>query len=121
MLSVVIPYQPCLAAMIGTETILDASRGQEARENINRILQRQDVQAMLRAYGVSPQEAKVRVDTLSDAEVVAFAEHIDNLPAGGNDFGVLVFAVVFVFVILLVTDIMGYTDVFPFVNKTASR
>ncbi len=118
LLSLVVPCQPCLAALIGTETILDVARGEEARQNISRILEREDVQRMIRAYGIRPEEAKARVNALSDAEVVALKEKLDQLPAGGDGLGTLVFALVFVFVVLLVTDILGYTDVFPFVKKT---
>ena len=117
MLLVVVPYQPCLAALIGTETVLDAARGHEARQNVDRILEREDVQKVLRAQGISAEEAKARVKALSDAEVVSLAERLDQLPAGGDALGSILFAVIFVFVVLLVTDILGYTDVFPFVKK----
>ena len=117
MLLLVVPYQPCLAALIGTETVLDAARGHEARQNVNRILAREDVQKVLRAQGISAEEAKARVKALSDAEVVGLAEKLDQLPAGGDALGSILFAALFVFVVLLVTDILGYTDVFPFVKK----
>ena len=117
MLLVVVPYQPCLAALIGTETVLDAARGQEARQNVDRILEREDVQKVLRAQSISAEEAKARVKALSDAEVVGLAEKLDQLPAGGDALGSILFAAIFVFVVLLVTDILGYTDVFPFVKK----
>ena len=119
MLLLVVPYQPCLAALIGTETVLDAARGQEARQNITRILARKDVQRVFRMQGISPEEAKARVNALSDAEVVALEKRIDQLPAGGDGLGTILFAIVFVFLVLLVTDILGYTDVFPFVKKRA--
>jgi hypothetical protein len=117
MLLLVVPYQPCLAALIGTETVLDAARGHEARQNVNRILAREDVQKVLRAQGISAEEAKARVKALSDAEVVSLAERLDQLPAGGDALGSILLAAIFVFVVLLVTDILGYTDVFPFVKK----
>jgi hypothetical protein len=117
MLLLVVPYQPCLAALIGTETVLDAARGHEARQNVDRILEREDVQKVLRAQGISAEEAKARVKALSDAEVVSLAERLDQLPAGGDALGSILFAALFVFVVLLVTDILGYTDVFPFVKK----
>ncbi|MCY1310880.1 hypothetical protein D9M70_611210 [compost metagenome] len=47
---------------------------------------------------------------MSDAEVAQLADRVDQAPAGGDVLGVL-FAV---FVILLVTDILGFTQVFPF-------
>ena len=121
MLLLAIPYQPCAAALIGTETILDTARGQEARENINEILAREDVQVVLKARGIRPEEAKARVDALTAEEVIALEKRLEQLPAGGDALGTVIFAFLFVFVVLLVTDILGYTDVFPFVNKTAAK
>jgi hypothetical protein len=111
------PSPSCLAAMIGTESVLDAARANQARQHINLILQREDVQKALRAQAVSAQEAKARVDALSDAEVVNLAARLDQAPAGGDALGAILFAALFVFIVLLVTDIVGYTDVFPFVKK----
>jgi hypothetical protein len=121
MLLLVVPLQPCMAALIGTETVLDAARGQEARQNIDRILAREEVQRMFRMHGISPEEAKARVNALSDAEVLAVEKRLDQLPAGGDGVGAVIFAVLFVFVVLLITDILGYTDVFPFVRKAATQ
>ncbi|MBW2259350.1 MAG: PA2779 family protein [Deltaproteobacteria bacterium] len=111
-----VPYQSALATMVGTETVLDVAQTQEAREYLNEVLSRRDVQTALMAQGVDPLEAQVRVATLSDAEVVRLARQVEHLPAGGNAIGVIVGAAVLVFIVLLITDILGYTDVFPFVN-----
>ena len=48
---------------------------------------------------------------LTDAEAAHVARQIDTAPAGAD--GVLG-TVVFIFVLLLVTDILGFTKVFPF-------
>ncbi|KPK35968.1 MAG: hypothetical protein AMJ65_16920 [Phycisphaerae bacterium SG8_4] len=119
MLSLVVPYQSCLAALIGTEMVLDTAPGLEARQQVKQILDREDVRKALRAQGISTEEAKARVDALSDAEAARLAEKLNQLPAGGDALGTIVFAALFVFVVLLVTDILGYTDVFPFVKKHA--
>jgi hypothetical protein len=62
-------------------------------------------------------EAKARVDSLSDSEVIEVADKIEQLPAGGGAFGAVIVASVIVFLVLLITDILGYTDVFPFVKS----
>jgi hypothetical protein len=103
--------------MIGTETVLDATRGQEARDYLNRIFARADVRASLIAQGIDPLEAKARVASLSDAEIVSLADQIEELPAGGSALGIIVGALLIVFIVLLITDILGYTDIFPFVKK----
>ena len=117
MLLALMPCKSALAAMIGTETVLDVARGQEARDYLNSIFAREDVQTALMAQGIDPLEAKARVDSLSDAEVIALADQIEKHPAGGNAVGIIVGAILLVFLILLLTDILGLTDIFPFVKK----
>ncbi len=84
MLSLTTPYQTVFAAMVGTETVMDSVRGKQARDEINNLLLREDVQSTLKAQGIDPLEAKARINSLSDAEVVRIGEQIDKLPAGGN-------------------------------------
>ena len=121
MLLVVVPYQSCLAALVGTETVIKTARGHEAREQVKQILDRQEIQKALSAQGISAQEAKARVDALSDAEAVRLVEKLDQLPAGGDGLGVVIGAALVVFIVLLITDILGYTDVFTFVKKRHVR
>ena len=75
------------------------------------LLDRAEVQAQLQAYGVSADEVKLRVAALTDEEAAELAAHIDNLPAGGVG---IISALLIVFLVLLVTDILGFTKVFPF-------
>lgn len=56
---------------------------------------------------------KARVDALTDAEAQQLARQLDTMPAGGNALGVLLT----VFLVLLITDLLGWTDVFPFTKK----
>lgn len=112
-----VPYQPAIAAMIDTETVLDAARAQEGRQYLRAVLARKDVQNVLTARGIDPEEAKARIDALSDSEVAQLAERIEQLPSGGDGLGVVVGVALFVFLVLLVTDILGFTDVFPWVKS----
>ena len=88
MLSLTVPYQPVLAAMVGTETIMDSVHGKQARDKINNLLLRQDVQNALKAQGIDPLEAKARIDSLSDAEVTKIADQIDKIPSGSGAYEV---------------------------------
>ena len=97
---------PSQGAMLAT----DSAPGAAQRGEIDRLLDRADVQSRLEGYGVKPEDVKARVASLTDAEVAELAAQIDELPAGGNIIG----AVVLVFVILLITDILGLTKIFPF-------
>lgn len=109
-----VPYESVFAAMIGTETVIDVAKGQEARDYLNRMMMREDVQSAFKSYGITPLEAKARLDTLSEAEIMRLYNQIEQLPAGGSDLGVAFIAVGVIFVVLFITDILGYTDVFSF-------
>ena len=110
------PFQSAYAAMVGTESMLDISRGQQARSYLKSLLAREDMQAALIARGLDPQEARSRIDSLSDAEAISAADKFDQLPAGSGFLETLLIVAFLVFLILLITDIAGYTDVFPFVH-----
>jgi hypothetical protein len=116
MLMLACPYQSAFAAMIGTESLITADRNQSPRDYLKNLLAREDFQAALISQDIDPQEAQDRIDSLSDAEVNDIVNKLDQLPAGGF-LGELLIVVALVFIILLFTDIAGYTDIFPFVKK----
>jgi len=108
---------PAHAAMINTAEILKQNQYDHARKRINMFLNRSEVQKHLVAWGVNPEEARTRVDSLTDQEIDKIATQIDQLPAGGDGFGTIVGAALLIFIVLLITDILGFTDVFPFVKS----
>ena len=110
------PVQSIFAAMVKTETLLAGREMLPAREKVRAFLDRSDVQAALTARGITPLEAKARVDSLSDAEVKKIATKIDQLPAGGDALGFLIVAALVFFLVLLITDMLGLTDIFTFIN-----
>jgi len=117
-----LPVQTVQAAMVRTETVLTLSTANNVRENLNQFLKREDVKAIMMAQGISPIEAKARVDSLSDAEIMQIAEKVDQLPAGGTStLGVIAIASAIIFIVLLITDILGYTDIFPFVKHPSHK
>jgi uncharacterized protein DUF6627 len=107
---------PAQAGMLSTGDALASG----ARARLASLVDRQDVQAKLAAYGVKASEVKARVAALSDEEAAQLASQIDNAPAGGDAAGALIGAAVLVFIVLLITDILGYTHVFPF-TRSARR
>jgi hypothetical protein len=111
------PYQSAMAAMVGTESVVDSERAHNAREYLKTFLAREDVKSALVSQGIDPQEAQNRIDSLTEEEARFFADQLDQMPAGGGFFTTLLIVVFLVFVILLVTDITGYTDIFPFVKS----
>lgn len=108
---------PAHSTMINTGEILKRSQHDLSKKSLNTFLDRSEVQKYLVAWGVNPEEAKARVDSLTDEEIDNISSRIDQLPAGGDAIGAIVGAALIVFIILLVTDILGFTDVFPFVKS----
>jgi hypothetical protein len=88
------------------------------RARVLTVLERSDVQAQLQANGVNPADVKARVTAMTDDEVAQLAGQIDSLPAGGTDVLGVILAV---FIILLITDLLGLTHIFPFTSKSAKK
>ncbi|MDH4172371.1 MAG: PA2779 family protein [Betaproteobacteria bacterium] len=101
---------PAHAGIVSSEALVAGTQ----QERLAGLLERSDVRARLQAYGVDPAQAQARVAALSDEEAARLAAQIDELPAGGDVLGVALI----VFLVLLFTDIMGYTKIFPFTRST---
>ncbi|MEJ2344862.1 MAG: PA2779 family protein [Gammaproteobacteria bacterium] len=101
------------AAMIGTETVVNAQQAQQERQRLRSLYQRAEVVSALRANGINPKEALARVDALTDQEVHRIVGHVDQLPAGSGVLEVLLV----IFLVLVITDLLGLTDVFTFVHR----
>ena len=104
------------AGLIGTEDVINTLKAETSRSRITAFLDRQDVQESFLKKGIDPLQAKKRVDSLTDQEVSQICKVLDQLPAGGDGVGTVVGAIVLIFLILLLTDILGFTHVFPFVR-----
>jgi hypothetical protein len=99
-----------LAAIVAT----DEARAGIQRDRVASVLERSEVRARMQALGVDPDMARTRVAALSDDEVASLADQIDQLPAGGSD---VLTAIVVVFLILIITDLLGITHIFPFTKS----
>jgi hypothetical protein len=109
--------QTAKAQMIGTNTVIAAQKQEANRERVAAFLGRDDVQQAMVQRGVDVAEAQKRVATLSDAELTKISQAMEQLPAGGDGgIGTIVGALVFIFVVLLITDLVGLTHIFPFVS-----
>ena len=101
-----VPYQTAVAALVETETILDIGRGQEARATLKQFMARQDVKSAIVSQGVDPLEAEVRINSLTDAEVIQLADQIDQLPAGGDAIGFVIGVLVIVILVLVIIRLL---------------
>jgi hypothetical protein len=98
---------PSQAAIVGTDATLAAAQ----RDRVATLLDRAEVRAQIEAQGVRRADVEARVAALSDEEVAQLAGQLDRLPAGGEG---IVGALVIVFLVLLITDLLGLTKVFTF-------
>ncbi len=110
------PIDVARAALVTTEQAIEPAVQVDARARVAAFLARDDVRQQMVALGVDPAEAVDRVASLSDAEVQRIAGQLDRLPAGGDAIVAVIGAAVFIFLVLLITDLLGLTHVFPFIN-----
>jgi hypothetical protein len=112
--------QPVQAGGLITTEQVAASQGLRtaaaSRSLVLAALERAEVSAALVERGVGIEQARARIAALTDAEVQQLAAEIDKAPAGASE---LVGTLVLIFVLFLFSDILGITDIFPFVEQPA--
>ena len=101
------------AAIVSTSEMVATEQSKIDREYLINSLEREEVRAALTSQGVDLEMAKQRVVSMTDEEVRTLNQKMEEMPAGGGVVG----AVIIVFLVLIITDLVGWTDVFPFVNK----
>ncbi len=109
-----VPIPPAQAELVATDRVEATRQAQLSRELLGSFFDRADVRAALERHGVSADDAKARVDALSDDEVEQVAARFDSLPAAGSGLETALVIGFLVFLTLLITDILGFTKVFSF-------
>ena len=105
-------FAPVQAAMVTNDELLATSPHSTIVQAMN-TLERNEVQAQLVALGVDPMMAKERVRQMTNDEIALLESQLEELPAGSGIGG----ALVAIFLILVITDMLGATDVFTFVDS----
>lgn len=126
-LAVALALPPSLAQAAGADPSQGEARLSATAETDQAALEtvavpsRAQVVADLQRLGLSAEEAQKAVDPLTDEELATLAVRLEEQPAGGNGVGAVVGGVVIIFLVLLLTDILGLTDIFPWVRKPVRR
>lgn len=108
-----ISVQPAVnASIVSTTDLVYEQQSHLDRSTLLKSLERKDVQAVLINKGVDLESAKLRVAGMTDEEIRTLNGKINELPAGGNVVG----TIGFILIILLITDLVGITDVYSFIN-----
>jgi hypothetical protein len=110
-----LPPRAALAQPVMTERLLEV-QASAARERVLALTERADVARELQRYGIAAEEAAARLAALSDAELEQIARQLDTLPAASG-FGEVIVAALVVFLILAFLDVIGVTDVFPWIKS----
>lgn len=101
--------------MFSTLEVVEGVSLTQEREKVIAFMEGQEVQKKMISMGINPMEAIQRVASLSAKELRKLSLEIDKAPAGADGgVGTIVGAALLIFIILLITDILGYTNVFPF-------
>lgn len=96
------------ASVVGTRTVMMQAERVETVARVQAAFDRDDMRAQLEAQGVDPAAAMERVAALTDEELRYLDGRLAELPAGAD-----VIAVVgIVFVVLLILELVGVTDIF---------
>lgn len=116
-LSVSLFTQIMSAQIISTDVILGQSTAVSSKEKLIQIISREDVAEKFQELGVDSKAIEARVASMTNEEASKISLQIDKLPAGGDAGMSIISAIVFIFIVLLITDILGVTKVFNFTKS----
>jgi septal ring factor EnvC (AmiA/AmiB activator) len=105
-------FSQAQAAIIANNQLIQQTQQANDRTILLQTLQRADVQQQLLAMGVTTADIESRVSHMTGAEVAQLNQQINELPAGGDILGLLLL----IFIIFVITDVIGATDIFPFIH-----
>ncbi len=105
------------AQVVSTGAILGHSTMASSKEKLVQIITRQDVAKRFQELGVDSKAIEARVASMTDEEASKIALQIDMLPAGADAGASVLGTIVFIFLVLLFTDIIGVTKVFSFTKS----
>ncbi|HID66689.1 MAG TPA: hypothetical protein EYP31_00035 [Roseibacterium sp.] len=103
---------PAYAGIVSTESLLAQEQIAVDKSRLQTLLERQGVQNQLAKLGVNAANIEKRVANLTPSEVALLNDQLADIPAGGDGLGLIVL----IFVIFVITDVIGATDIFPFVH-----
>ena len=79
---------------------------------IQKTLESKVVQQRLMDYGLSPEEAMARINTLPDDQVHRFAANMDSVQAGADGLGAVAFVLVVAILVILILELTGHHVIF---------
>jgi len=105
------------ASMIQTKDVIQQNQFEWDKEKLTNYLNQEEAQAVFLRLGVKQEDVQNRIDNMTPAELEQFNLQAETLPAGAGALGTLVSIVVLFAIIFIVTDLLGATDIYPFINS----
>ena len=99
------------AGVVGSDTVLTQIQGEYSKQQLVSMVSNEDVLAKLEALGVDAQTAQTKINQMTNSELLAFNQQLNDAPAGG-----IVGTAITVFIVLAVLDLLGVTDLFTFID-----
>ncbi len=109
---VILPIAPTQAALVGNAELIGSAATSADRTLLMETLDRDSARQQLAALGITQEQAMERIAQMTDLEVAHLNQQLADLPAGGDVLGV----VVLIFLVFIITDVIGATDIFPFIH-----
>jgi Mg2+ and Co2+ transporter CorA len=100
------------AAVVSNDQVILKTQQVEDKATLLQAVQREDVQQQLSSMGVSTADVESRINQMTHEEIAQLNLHMAELPAGEGVLG----TIVLIFIVLVITDVIGATDIFPFVH-----
>lgn len=99
------------AGVYSSEQAITSQQYQYNKQQVLNLVDSAEVQQKLMNLGVSPADAKLRIASMTNNELQAFNQQMNEAPAGG-----IIGTIVTVLVVVAILDLMGITDVYPFIR-----
>ena len=105
--------QTALAAMIGTDALLTADHRPDRRAILQELISRENIRQALVARGINPEEARARINSLSDDELEIIFNNIADMPAGGDATGFAIIVGAVLIVLIIIVEYFSEVKMFP--------
>lgn len=103
------------AGVVSNATVIANAQSDISRAQLIQWLNRDDVSKQMKAMGVDQTDVESRINVMTADELAQFNQQVDDMPAGSGVVGIIVLFLV----IFIITDIIGATDIFPFIHPVS--
>jgi len=112
LLMLAVSFGQAQAAIIANNQVIQQIELASDKAALLQTISRIDVQEQLLNMGVNSADIESRINHMTQEEIAQLNQQFDELPAGGDILGIIVL----IFIIFVITDVIGATDIFPFIH-----